>query len=194
MINKTQIAVGSPTMGNIRVDLATWIQSNGLAFTATVGISPHSFARNKLVELFLESKYEYLLMIDSDTVPQGHALRHIMEFAEEDRVMTGVTAIIKGDRTCPNVYKKSSDVEGCVSIADETEPFKVEGCGASFMLIPRKILESMPKPWFKSIEYDDSKICSEDLYFCDQVHKLGYQIWCHPEAKCLHYKTIGLPV
>ena len=178
-------------MGTLRVELFHWVIQQPAMLSATNGVTPVAFARNEIVENFLKTDLKYLMMVDSDTVPGADALEKLLSVVDDNTVATGITPILKNGKKCVNVYKKTTDVEECVENFDDSDPFKVEGCGASCLLIPRTLLEKMERPYFKSIEFDDGKICSEDLYFCDKVREVGDQIICHPEVVCTHFKEIG---
>jgi hypothetical protein len=190
-MKKKTFVIGIPTMGKMRTQLVSWMNKQEGIPIMSIEVTPHAFARNLLVDAFLQTEADYLLMVDSDTVPCEGAVKMLLDVADDTTVATGVTPIVKGNSICPNVYKKTEDVEKCLKIKDK-KPFEVAGCGASCIMIPRKLLEKMPKPYFKSIEFDDAKICSEDLYFCEQVYKNGGKIICDPKVTCVHFKEVGL--
>ena len=183
--------IAVPTMGSVHTLLANWLvnQASQHEIIFTNQVSPHSHARNRIVELFLSSPHNELLMVDSDTIPPEGLLFGISQYD----IVTGVTPILRGDESFANVYINTTDVESPLRLNElPTEPFKVVGCGASFLYIKRHVLEEMSKPWFKTIEFDNGNICSEDLYFCEQVIKNGFDIWCLPQFRCQHAKTILL--
>ena len=180
-------------MGWLKAELMTWLVRNDGAYITTQR-SPVAFARNAIVAEFLSRKEDYLLMVDSDTVPPDDAVEKLLKIADKNTVTTGVTAILKGNSLCPNVYIETEHVEECHPVSHFTKPFEVAGCGASCMLIPRKLLEKMEVPYFKTIEFDEEKICSEDLYFCEQVRKVGGKIMCDPSVQATHFKEVGLKV
>lgn len=184
----TLIAI--PTMGTLRAELCAWLQNQPAPYILMVNVSPVAVARNQIVDIFLEqTTHSHLLMVDADTVPPPDALQKLI--ALDTDVATGVTPITKGNQLSWNVYKETQAVESVVSYED-TVPFKVVGCGASCILISRETLEHIEKPWFRSIEFKNGNRCSEDLYFCEQVRKLGATIMCDPSVQCTHYKTTAL--
>lgn len=190
----TLIAV--PTMGWLRAELSDWArQQPNTTMISSLEVSPVAFARNKLVDVFLQNDFDYLLMVDCDTVPSRDTLKRLLDISTDKMtVATGVTAIKKGGQICPNVYIEAEHVEGCHSVAHFTKPFEVVGCGASCLLMSRELLEKMEKPYFKTTEFDEGKICSEDLYFCDKVREVGGKIICDPQVVCTHFKEVGLKV
>ena len=178
-----------PTMGTIRTELANWLlkaQQAGHESRFTFNVSPHSRARNMMVEHFLTTNHQYILMIDSDTIPPEDALDHI----GTDKILTGVTHIQRAEGPRANVYIVPEDVEKPMTIAElPKERFTVAGCGASFLVVHRSVFEAIPKPWFKTLEFDNGNICSEDLYFCEQATNAGFEIVCDPGIVCGHAKT-----
>lgn len=189
--------IAIPTMGWLNTELAEWIdgfksETDIEKVVFTKNISPVSFARNKIVDDFLKTNYDVLMMVDADTVPPMD-IRPLGELIEAGAdVATGITPIVLNSRqTKANVYRDTIDVEKQIQIQDlPSIPFEVAGCGASCIMITREILEKLPKPYFKTIEYDEGKICSEDLYFCEQVRKVGGTIVAHPAVVCGHIKEM----
>lgn len=184
------LLIAIPTMGTLRAELCAWLQNQPYSYFLTVNVSPVSKARNQIVDIFLnQSEHDYLLMVDSDTVPPADAIEKLM--ALEADVATGVTPIVKGNKLSWNVYKTHPEVEEVVTYEDK-EPFEVVGCGASCLLISRETLKALKQPYFKTIEFDNGAYCSEDLYFCEQVTKAGKKIMCEPSVQCAHHKGTAL--
>lgn len=65
----------------------------------------------------------------------------------------------------------------------------VDAIGFGFMLVAREVLEKMERPWF---EFSDKM--GEDMYFCEQAKKLGYQVLLDGDVVCRHLTTteVGL--
>jgi hypothetical protein len=186
--------IAIPTMGWLNTQLLHWLtHNNSFQFDIFSNISPVSFARNRIVEEFLKTDREVLMMVDADTIPPEETVDYLMHLIKECvDVATGITPIILNSlEQKANVYRAHEDVEKMIKIKDlPSVPFEVVGCGASCIMITREILEKLPKPYFKTIEYDDGKICSEDLYFCEQVRKVGGKIVAHPGVRCGHIKEM----
>jgi GT2 family glycosyltransferase len=128
-------------------------------------------------------------MVDSDTIPPEDALDKLLEL--DVPIATGITPIIKGNKPYANVYIHAGDVEHPYPIAKTPMGiFEVVGCGASCLLIRRDVLEKMEKPWFKSLEFDNGAVCSEDLFFCEKAIQAGFTITAHSGVRCGHAKTI----
>lgn len=191
-MNDLMIAI--PTMGSIHTNLSSWLLDQFSRTIFSNQISPHSHARNTLVDTFLNSRaqYQYLMFVDSDTVPPvGAATRLRMALDAGADLATGVTPIQKGNERSWNVYQKHEDVETVVTDTP-SKTFEIVGCGMSCVMMKRSVFDVVEKPFFKSIEFEDGNICSEDLYFCDQLFKQGLKMVCDPVVKCEHFKTIAL--
>lgn len=189
-----------PTMGWVATGLSEWaltqLHNNSVTSVAFYTKErPVAFARNKIVAEFLEKhkRCEVLMMVDHDTIPPQYAVTQMLALIEHGAdVVTGITPIVRNDGTThPNVYRAHDEVEkpSAFTILPK-EPFEVVGCGASCIMMTREILSRVPDPKFKTIEFDNGKFCSEDLYFCDAVRALDGVIVANPEVKCKHVKEV----
>lgn len=180
-------------MGYVRTESVQWLQDIEFAAVLfTNQMQPHSMARNHIVEEFLKTGCDALLMVDHDTIPPAGTVQRLSLLLEQGAsVATGITPILKNGATYYNVYRDYIDVERGTRTYPN-RPFQIVGCGASCMMISRKILEKLPKPWFMALEFPEGKLCSEDLYFCDQVGKAGGSIVCDPKVMCKHAKEVLL--
>lgn len=189
-----QIYLAIPTMGWVHTELAIWIRDNELFPSYANRIQPVSKARNVIIEAFLKSDKQYLMMVDADTIPPANTISDLISLLEGDGsadVATGITPRIHGKQFTSNVYINYADVENPSPIHElPRSPFRVVGCGASCLLIKREILEKLSKPYCKTIEFDNGAYCSEDLYLCEQVIKAGGTIVAHPGVVCGHVKEI----
>lgn len=185
------ILVAVPTMGSVRVELVGWLKSQPDEYFFTNQLSPHSTARNHIVDAFLKTNHDFLLMIDADTVPPPDAVRHLLETQRKTgaSVVTGITPILRAGVPVANVYIRYPDVESPPSLEDLPESaFAIVGCGASCLLIARSVFQKIKPPYFKAIEYDNGARCSEDLYFCQQVNNAKLSIVADPRVVCQHIK------
>lgn len=187
--------IAIPTLGTIHTELTVWLMEQtrqNRPVMCTINVTPHSKARNQLVEEFLKTDEPYMLFVDSDTIPPPNAIIYLKEMVRKyDGVITGVTPILRNGEKRYNFFITPEDVENPPA-GLPTKEIAVAGCGASFLAIPRRVLETIPAPWFKSIEFDNGNICSEDLYFCEQVSNAGFEIICDPRIVCKHYKTLPI--
>ncbi len=193
---KTKVFIAVPTTGNIRTELATFLL--GLerqqdyeiitGFTTSGGITHN---RNHLVDTFLKTDYEWLMFIDSDTVPPGKVLDMTKNGKD---ICSGIYHQGQFDSIVPVVYSKKKKGYG-LYIDDKTKDnvVEVDGVGAGCLLINRKVFEKMEKPYFMFL-FDENGYCTlgEDFYFCKKAHKAGFKIWVDRRISARHFKTVDM--
>jgi len=149
-----------------------------------------------------ELKYDYQLWIDSDIVFNSDAFWSIFAmdkdiaagwYATEDGVTTSVAHWLEEDD-----FKKNGGVmnhEMVNTISNRKKPFTVDYTGFGWVLIKHGVFEhpQMKYPWFapqmqvfESGEVQD--MCGEDVSFCLDAIKAGFEIWCHPLVRVGHEK------
>ena len=75
------------------------------------------------------------------------------------------------------------------------DPFKVDYTGMGICLVSKKAIESLEYPWFRPIWMnvgDMKDFTSEDVGFCIQLRKAGFEIWCDPKVVAGHMKLIPI--
>ncbi len=71
--------------------------------------------------------------------------------------------------------------------------FKAKYVGGTGMLVAREVIEKMPIPYQKTERNEHGKTTlSEDYYFCEQMRKMGYDIWVDPTLKSGHNNSIDI--
>lgn len=60
-------------------------------------------------------------------------------------------------------------------LLDQTDEdlLEIDGCGAHFLMVKRKVFEFLPEPWFES----NAQGGGEDFFFCRLMKEYGYRIW-----------------
>jgi len=141
-------------------------------------------ARNKCVETFLKSKYQWLLFLDADTIPPADGIDRLMSHGK--KIVSGLYHQRGGD-FLPNMYTykgwndatQQHDYNWITEWARD-ELIEVDGVGAGFLLIHREVLAAIGKEWFHFKEG------GEDLAFCRQAKEKGYQIYVDTSLHCGH--------
>lgn len=144
-----------------------------------------SAARNKCVETFLASNYNWLLFLDSDVTPPTDGIDRLM--AHGKKIVSGLYHQ-KGGEFLPNMYtyKGWNEETGqhdynWITEWKQGETIAVDAVGAGFLLIHREVLEAIgTTDWF------NFKEGGEDLAFCRQAKAKGYDIWVDTSIKCGH--------
>ena len=194
-MKKTKVFIAIPTTGIIRTEVSFFLlhldddYDTEVQFTFGGGIVNN---RNWLVERFLQTDYEWLFCIDSDTLPPFN----VLEMTKNGKdICSGVYYQWQNNKLIPLIYKKRSGLHKVFYDVDETDVVEVDGVGAGCLLINRKVFETVKKPYFM-LGYDDKGICNlgEDLYFCEKAQKAGFKIWVDRKMICDHYKTVSLKV
>ena len=74
--------------------------------------------------------------------------------------------------------------------------FKADYVGFGWVLIQRGVFESIQYPWFApkllKIGEDLEDMCSEDVSFCIDARKAGFDIWVNPAIKVGHEKLLTI--
>ena len=146
--------------------------------------------RNHLVKTFLDTKYEWLLMIDSDNPPPPNVLSLI----EEDKPVIGLPTPINMNWTPKvndflwNVYEDDR-----LNVLTKGEGLqKVHSVGSGCMLIRRDVLEKIKNPFTTVRDEGDYRTVGTDMAFCYKCIEAGIEIYTHWDFVCDHYKEINL--
>lgn len=148
-------------------------------------------ARNDLVRLALEEKFDALIFIDSDEEWDPNWVFSLLKRSEP---VIGATVVKKSDTEIAFNVKALKD-------KFEIEPnglMEVECIGTGFLKISRAALQ---KVWDISPEYMnegrkcrmvfdvklvDGELVSEDNIFCQKWRSLGGKVWIDPSMTCNH--------
>lgn len=147
-------------------------------------------ARNDLVRLALEEKFDDLIFIDSD---QEWNPAWVFSLLEREEKVVGATVVKKSDLPAFNVKALP---EGLTLL--ENSLMEVESIGTGFLKISKEALE---KVWEISPEYInegkkcrmvfdvqiiDGELVSEDNVFCRKWRQLDEKVYIDPSMTCNH--------
>jgi len=143
--------------------------------------------RNKLVEAFLETEAKYLLFVDSDMVLDDDSITDILRcnrvlvsgmYFKRQHPFTPIHGIRQADGRYSHTLPKNAN-----------DMFPVDGAGAGFLLIHRKVFDAIKPPYF-SFEYekrgDEYVHCGEDYYFCRKAKEAGFETLVDPKIRLGH--------
>ncbi len=144
-------------------------------------------ARNYLVKRFLDSECDWLYFWDADVVIRDTTfLDKLTETASSlNADIVGGAYRIKHDR---GLYAFGNYVDGKIvnfKVGDLSEPMLVDTLATGSMMISRKVLETIPAPWFSFIEYPDETI-PEDHNFCNIARAAGFKVAVDPRFGTFH--------
>jgi len=147
-------------------------------------------ARNDLVKLAIEEKFDYLIFIDSDQEWNPEWIFKLIAYKED---VIGATVVKKSDNIAFNVKALKDGLK-----QQQNGLIEVECVGTGFLKISKKALQ---KVWDISPEYKnegktcrmvfdvqlvDGELVSEDNVFCQKWRKLGNKVFIDPNMTCNH--------
>jgi hypothetical protein len=156
-------------------------------------------------------EYDYQLWIDNDIVFNTEKFWQLLGLAQgesedgsdEKSIVAGWYATEDGYTTSvahwleEGDFRKNGGVmnhETVESISKRRKPFTVDYTGFGWVLIQNGVFEKLTYPWFapqmqvfESGEVQD--MCGEDVSFCLDAKKEGFEIWCDPRVRVGHEKT-----
>lgn len=143
-------------------------------------------ARNEIAKLTQLGGYDYVLMVDSDTIVPPDALELMMDppadvvlgVCPRKNTKDGKTAIIKLGAEAYHDSYYYSDLP--------KERTLVKGGGFACALVKANVFTRMDNPWFQYVTNADGSTLSEDFYFCQNARLYGIDIWLDPRVRCGH--------
>lgn len=154
-------------------------------------------ARNLIAEEAINGCYDYVFMVDGDIILPSDALKHLMD------PLSDIVLGIYPDRWRPNysVFHRTNcdtidyTLDTCYTMADINAMPKgrheTRGGGFGCGLIKTEVFEHIDYPWFYFENYKNKTKLSEDLFFCEKIHKTNYKIEIDTRVRCGHIgKTV----
>lgn len=144
-------------------------------------------ARTKAVEVFMASDSDYLMFVDSDIILPGDVIDKFVE-ADKDAV-TGIYHYKSLQVPNSVVYRVENNQFKAIPTAEiKPELFKVTACGFGCILMSRKLVR---KVWEQTnhvpFKFIQGKLdVSEDIYFCNEMEKAGFELWADGSVVCGH--------
>ena len=183
-----KILVAVPTFENICPEVFKAIYdldpaNHKLDFTFVKGYDCAK-ARNEIAKKAVG--YDYVLMVDSDTIVPKETIRWMLE--EPVDICLGV---------CPRKNTKTEQTTlyklGQYNFNDEykyseltDDRIVIKGGGFACAMVRVEVFERLPYPWFQYVSYTNGSFLSEDFYFCCQAEKYGITIWADTRVRCGH--------
>lgn len=138
--------------------------------------------------------WKYILTLEEDNMPPPDGLLKLYENIDKYDVVGGLYWT-KGEMGQPMIYghPKSMPLD---FIPQKPLPETIQECnglGMGFNLFKLDIFKDpkIPKPWFKTLQEfipgKGARAYTQDLYFYENIHKLGYKVACDTRVKVGHY-------
>jgi len=153
-------------------------------------------ARNLCVHKAKEAEADYILFVDNDVTFKPEYLDMLLEHElpiamgyydhrpsdPNDKVLRtnlcklGQTNYI--EQITPDEIKEARD-EGY-------ELIQTKGGGLGFTLVDMDVFKMLKYPYFLFVNYGDGQSLSEDLFFCEQCARAGFDIFADTRCYCGH--------
>ena len=162
-------------------------------FTRYAG-RPIASNRNEIVRDFLKSDCHYLVMVDDDNPPN----QNFLELLKLNKDVIGVPTPGRNNKgVFWMVYSFTKDYPKSTVL--EAFPYekrkglqKIDAISTGAVIIAKRVLEKIDKPFEDSFDSDGVIIHSDDISFACKVKEKGFQQWAHFDYTCSHYKTVDL--
>lgn len=162
-------------------------------------------ARNRIAQMALDEKVDYVLMVDNDVVLPEDALINLLDDPKSvclgyyahrgsDNLYHGRTCICKlykpnGERYFN--YPLESEYTGreMKELQNRGEyKIQIHGGGMGCALIKTAVFNRIKYPWYDWVNYpgESKGMLSEDLYFCEQCKNKNIPVFTDTRVGCGH--------
>ena len=139
-------------------------------------------------------KWKYVLTLEEDNMPPPDGLLKLYESMDKFDVVSGLYWT-KGDLGQPMIYgnPKVIPLSFMPQIPVPETVQECNGLGMGFNLFKMDLFRDprIPRPWFRTVQEYAPGIggrgYTQDLYFYENIHKLGYKVACDTRIKVGHY-------
>lgn len=164
-----------------------------------LGSAVVQWARDEVVDLFLQSDATRLFWIDSDMVWEPEQFMRLLALSQRRDVICAAYPA-KNDR--PTFYVNWDEAEGLTQ--GEYGLLEIKGVGLGFTVIARRVIEQLsnqaPKVYddvskremasiFRIDQTEAGKRRGEDMAFFADIRALGHKVWLDPETDLGHIGT-----
>lgn len=143
-------------------------------------------ARNCVVNKAIKDDFDYILMVDADTIVPPDTIGLLLDPAVE--ICLGVYRYKNETRDCP-FFKFVPDNDGSDKWKWDEVPegrFEVRHAGMGCAMIRTDIFQSLVRPYYYWEERSSGCHTGEDIYFCNKARQAGFKIWADGRVKCAH--------
>jgi|SRR3569623_142418 len=155
------------------------------------------YARNYLVQRFLDSDFEWLYFWDADVVIRDVSfIEKLLETANalDAKVVGGLYRLKSHHGQYAGGMKGQSDTQNLLEIknfkvGEVREPQLVDALATGAMMIHRDVLSKLSDPWFTIVDLPKGRVIPEDYNFCADVQKAGFKIAADPRFDTFHFGT-----
>jgi len=172
--DQTLVAIGVPSGDMVHADFAMSLANLSRHpgppfFLMNAKSSLVAIGRNQCVAAALLAKATHLLFLDSDMTFPVTTLTRLLAHDKD------VVGAVYSQRVSPFHPLGVTDAGEHKHITKGMHRMRIIPTGC--MLIRTALFAKIPKPWFNTIA-DGDHILGEDYYFCEQVRRAGFDVWC----------------
>lgn len=152
-------------------------------------------ARNNIANKAIEGNYDYVLMVDNDTVLPKDAIIKLLE-DDEDVVLGYYAHRVKNTEydgrtnACKpgeiNYTKQYSGSEMKDMRDNGQYKIQIHGGGLGCALIKVSLFSKLEYPFFNWVNYNNDYVLSEDLFFAENCKMSDVHIYCDTRVECGH--------
>jgi hypothetical protein len=183
---RPSIMIAVPAMEMVNAEFAQHLAmaaanlvANGIRINCAFNIgSVITIARRNLVDIFLKSDFDYIWWVDSD---MKFPVDAPMKLLARNKDIVGVNY---RRRRFPN-----ANFTGMMGGAGQFTEFQTNDNSPSMelidvlphgcVLVKREVYEKIPHPHYLQEYIPELNLeIGEDIFFCQQAQKAGYQVWC----------------
>lgn len=139
------------------------------------------------------SKWKYILTLEEDNMPPPDGLLKLYEYIDHYAAIGGLYWT-KGEGGQPMIYGEGKDGDLHFRPQPPREDIQeCDGLGMGFTLFQMDLFKDarVPAPWFKTVEEflpgKGTNMMTQDLYFFENIRKLGYKVACDTRVRVGHY-------
>jgi hypothetical protein len=152
---------------------------------------PITCARHMIINNFLETDSDYLLMMDDDVVPRGNPL----DLVEEDLDVVAMACPVWRPGSTPPIILNATPVDGSTVVKPADGPLvEVKQASTGGILIARRVLEhpDMTNPF--AFQYDERglTVADDDATFFRKARAAGFRVWVSLAHYFGHVKDVDL--
>lgn len=154
--------------------------------------------RNKICKQALERGDDYVFFVDSDVQFPPDTLTKLIEL---DKDVVGALYFRTYHPYEPNLTEKVKHKGQTLLLVpkkwNREKAFKCWSVGTGTMLIKTSVLRALQptlgNEWFRFAPIEGIP-AGEDVFFCNEVGKAGFEVWCDPTIKTTHWDNYGFSV
>jgi hypothetical protein len=148
---------------------------------------PFDHARNMACERALEHGFQWLFFLDDDVIPPVDTIQRLINNGGD--IVSGLY-YRRAEPIVPVMIMEKNNERVWVTDFKPGATLSVDMVGAGCLLIHRRVLESVSKPWFEWLldrpDLPENQRCSEDFAFCRKAKQHGFQVQVNTSVTCKH--------